>query len=240
VNIPGLGPMPLSSLLTGGQLLSSGIGALGSLSAANTLANSANQATNAQLGMFNTVNNQLAPYRQVGAGALGALSSYLNASPTGGPGGSAGLLHQFGPSDLTSNLAPNYGWGLAQGQGQLQNSAAAAGGAFSGNAMQGLNAFSQNYAQNAYQNAFNNYVTNQNNTVARLGNLAQLGQASSTGSASGAPLFSQGISNTITGAGSALAGGQVGATNALSGGLNNLLSLYALQGLYNQPPTGGP
>lgn len=238
MNVPGLGQIPLSNLLTGGQLLSSGLGALGSISASNTLAGAANSATNAQLGMFNQVMGNLQPYMNAGKAALGELGSYLNASPTGGPGGTAGLLKPFGASDLQSNLAPNYQFQLGQGMNQVQNQAAASGGALGGNALTGLNTFAQNYAGNAYQNAFQNYQTNQGNIYNRLGNLAQLGQASATGGASGAPLFSQGISNTITGAGSALAGGQIGATNAITGGLSNLLGYYTL-GSMTQPPSSG-
>ena len=241
VNIPGLGNIPLSSLTTGGNLLSSGIGALGSLLGANQLAGSANQATAAQLGMFNTVMGNLAPYMGAGKAALGELGSYLNASETGGPGGSPGLLHQFGPQDLTANLAPNYNFQLAQGQNAIQNQNAATGGAVGGNALTGINAFSQNFASNAYQNAFQNYQTNQNNVYGRLGNLAQLGQASSYGrvASCGRRQFSQGISNTITGAGSALAGGTVGATNAATGGINNLLGYYTLGALTNPNPQAG-
>ena len=234
VSIPGLGQIPLSSLLTGGQLLSSGLGALGSISSANTLANAANNATGLQNQIYNQTQKNLAPYRNVGTGALNTLGGYLNASPTGGPGGGAGLLHPFGASDLNANLAPNYNFQLGQGLGQIQNQNAATGGVMGGNSLAGLNSFAQNYAQNAYQNAFQNYTTNQNNIYSRLGNLAQLGQQSATASASGAPLFASGMSNTLTGAGSALAGGTVGATNAATGGLSNLMGYYTLGAMTGQ------
>lgn len=159
------------------------------------------------------------------------------------PGAAGGLgygylTHQFNTSDLQGNLAPNYNFQLNQGLGQAANAASMGGGLLGGNALQGMNAFAQNYAQNAYQQAFQNYTTNQNNIAGRLGSLAQLGQASATGSASGAPLFSQGISQTIQGAGQAQASGSVGMANALSSGLNNAGGYYYL----NQRPadTSGP
>lgn len=159
--------------------------------------------------------------------------------PGGGPGDAGGLpygylTHQFNTSDLQGNLSPNYNFQLNQGLGQAQNAAAAGGGMLGGNALQGMNAFAQNYAQNAYQQAFSNYTTNQNNIAGRLGSLAQLGQASATGSASGAPLFAQGISNTIQGAGQAGAAGTVGAANAINSGLTNAAGYYYM----NQQPSG--
>ncbi len=215
------------------------IGAVGSNLAAGQQAGAAQTATDTQVGMFNQVMGNLQPYQKAGTDALGALQGYLNPSETGGPGGQPGLLHQFGPTDLTNNLAPNYNFQLDQGQTAIRNQNAASGGAIGGNALTGINAFSQNFAANAYQQAYENYQTNQNNVYGRLGNLAQLGQASATGGASGAPLFSQGISNTITGAGSALAGGTVGATNAATGGINNLLGYYTLGALTNPNPQAG-
>jgi hypothetical protein len=203
-----------------------------SSNAAGEQAGAANNATAAQLGMFNQVMGNLKPYMTAGAGALGQLSGYLNASPTGGPGGGAGLLKPFGASDLQTNLAPNYQFQLGQGLGALNNQAAATG--MSGNAIAGGQSFAQNFAANAYQQAFENYQTTQGNIYSRLGNLAQLGQASSTGTASGAPLFASGISQTLQGVGAANAAGTVGIGNAISGATSNLGGYYALNNL-----TGG-
>ena len=216
--------------ILGGAILGAGlIGAVGSNIASGQQAGAAQNATNVQQGMFNQVMGNLQPYMQAGQGSLGQLQGYLNAGAMGGPGGSAGLLHPFGASDLTSNLAPNYQFQLGQGLGQIANQGAATG--MSGNTLAGLQSYSQDYAANAYQNAFQNYQTTQGNIYSRLGNLAQLGQASATGSASGAPLFSSGISQTIQGLGQAQAAGTVGMANAIGGGIGNLGSLYALQNM---------
>ena len=203
-------------------------GANASSNAASAQAGAANNATAMQGQMFNTVMGNLQPYMGAGTNALNNLTSYLNPSATGGPGGAPGLLHTFGASDLNANLAPNYQFQLGQGMAQLSNQNAATGGAGGGNAFAGEQAYAQNMAGSAYQNAFNNYQTNQNNIYSRLGNLAQLGQASSTGQASGAPLFASGMSNSIIGAGNAQAAGNIGVANALSGGLNNAAGYYTL------------
>jgi hypothetical protein len=309
-------PFSIGAAILGGTSLIGGLlGANAASGAASSQAGAAQNATNAQLGMFNQVMGNLSPYMQQGVGALNSLDyqlgigsgnsygpagnmggglapaqssgaaaagatlppQYANAGytlqpngmvqdqygnsypgsafgvtttaaqaarPTSGqqtsgmqaaasgngtPGSAGWLMHPFGASDLNANLAPGFNFQLGQGEGQIANEGAATG--MSGNTLAGLQSFGQNYAQNAYQQAFQNYTTNQQNIYGRLGNLAQLGEQASTGSASGAPLFSSGISQTIQGLGQAQAAGQVGVANALSGGIGNLGSAYAFQNL---------
>jgi len=214
------------------------IGANASQSAADTQASAANNATAQQLGMFNTIQGNMAPYMAAGSQDLGTLQGYLNSSETGGPGGAPGLLHQFGAADLKANIAPNYQFQLGQGEGMLANQNAAAGGAGGGNAFAGEQAFAQNTAGSAYQQAYNNYNNNQNNIYSRLGNLAQLGQASGTNSALGGSAFAGGMSNSIIGAGNAQAAGTMGVANAIGGGLNNAAGYYMAGNMMNGA-TGG-
>ena len=130
------------------------------------------------------------------------------------------LTHQFNAQDLTSGLAPNYDLMLAQGAGANRNLANVSGGQISGNTLQGLNTFNQNYAQNAYQNAFNNYQTQRQNI---FGNLAQqaglgntsLGQLGSVGSS---------LANTYGNVTTGLAASQAGATTAQAVNTQNTLS----------------
>lgn len=247
--------------ILGGAILGSAlIGGAASSSAAGSQANAAQNATDTQLQMFNQIMGNLSPYQQAGGGALGSLEYQLGiggapsgpgstnprsrgspAGPYGGvtgtPGGYGWLTHPFGTSDLTANLAPNYNFQLGQGLGQIANAGAATG--MSGNTSAGLESFAQNYAANAYQQAFENYTTNQQNIYGRLGNLAQLGEQASTGSASGAPLFASGISQTIQGLGAANAAGTIGTANAITGGLSNLGGYYALNNMTGGSIFGG-
>ena len=199
--------------LVGSQLGGSILGANASQSAAQDQANAAQQATNTQQGMFSQVMGNLQPYMSAGGGALSQLQSQMPA-----------LTTPFTAQALNSYLAPNYNFQLAQGEGQIQN--AGAPGGMTGNTLAGLQSFAQNYAGNAYQNAFNNYQTQQGNIYQRLGSLAQLGQASATGAASGAPTFAGGISQTIQGVGAANAAGQIGVANAINGGIGNLAGMW--------------
>lgn len=218
------------------------VGVIGAMSAADAQSSAAQAATANSNSMYQQTQGHLLPYQQAGATSIGALSGSLNANPTGGVGGTPGLLTQFGPAQLQSNLAPNYNFGLAQGQGALQNQNAAAGGAFGGNSQTGMEAFTANYAQNAYQQAFNNFQAQQTNAYNRLSGVAQIGETAAAGGTTGAPSFAQTQSGTIVGQGTATAGGIVGAANAAGGAGTGAYGYYTLGQMLNKggtPNTGG-
>ncbi len=223
------------------------IGAVGSQAAANTQANAQDQATMTQQQMYDQQWNAEQPYRQAGQTALQDIAygtgnqnwnPYISGPDATGSAGAGFFTHQFNGADLKSNLAPNYDFQLQQGLGATANAANADGGMMSGNALKAINDYAQNYAGNAYQQAFNNYTTNQTNIYNRLASLAGLGQAASTNASTGASNFAANISNTIAGAGASRAAGQVGTTNAIGNGVNNLGSWYAYQNMSN-PGTAG-
>lgn len=265
-----------------------------SKSAASTQANAADSAAQAQLDEFNTINDQQAPYRTAGTGALNELNNYLGI-PTSAPeqnaanfdsaayiaahpevgdpsqwdpsngaflhyqmygknqgyaytgnaqynqqlaqsqeGSSAPgygqFTHSFDASDLNANLAPNYQFMLDQGMGQARNTASATQGVVSGNALQGLNTFAQNYAQNAYQLAYSNYNNNQTQIYNRLASLAGLGQTATASTGQLGTVATQAASGYSTSAAAANAAGTVGSANAITGGLNNLGALAYTNG----------
>jgi len=73
----------MAAWLIGGSILGSAlIGGVASNSAAGTQADAANNATNAQLSMFNTTQNNLAPYMTAGTNALTILQNDLGLLPT--------------------------------------------------------------------------------------------------------------------------------------------------------------
>jgi hypothetical protein len=227
-----------SSLLTPTNVLAASALAntLGSIGVNKAIANAAGtqaqagQAAQSAISDFGKTYGQLqAPYQNTGVQATNALGSlgsgtYNIMNPDGtvaGTGmGSDYLTHQFNAKDLQAGLAPNYNFMLAQGAGANRNLANVGGGTLSGNTLQGLNQFTQNYASNAYQNAFNNYQTQRENI---FGNLAQqaglggtsLGQLGSVGSS---------LANTYGNVTTGLAASQAGATTAQAVNQNNLLS----------------
>jgi len=215
---------------------SAALNTLGALSTNKAIANAAGtqaqagQAAQGAISDFGKTYGQLqAPYQQTGVQALnqlGALGSgtYNIMNPDGTVNttgtGSGYQTHQFNAADLQAGLAPNYDFMLAQGQGANRNLANVGGGTLSGNTLQGLNQFTQNYAGNAYQNAFNNYQTQRQNI---FGNLAQqaglggtsLGQLGSVGSS---------LANTYGNVTTGLAASQAGATTAQAVNTQNALS----------------
>ncbi len=209
------------------------IGASASKSAANTQAAATDNAAQAQLNEFNTINQQQAPWRQAGGTAVGQMAN-LTSLPSSDP---ASMTHQFTTADLNANLAPNYDFMLGQGIGATKNQLNSTGGLVSGNALQGVNTFAQNYAQNAYQQAFNNYNSNQTNIYNRLSNLAGLGQTANQSTANAGQAAVGASSNYLTSGAAAQAAGTVGVANAINGGAQNALGWNYLNSL-NQSSSG--
>lgn len=216
----------VAAAVVGGAALAGGyLSANAAENAADTQANSANRATQAQLDMFNQNRADTAPYREAGYTALKDL--------TAGTADGGQFTHQFNANDLKTNLAPNYDFMLNQGLGAVQNAANLGGGLLSGNTLKGINDYAQNYASNGYQQAFQNYTANQTNIFNRLSSIAGLGQTANQTTAGLSGALAPGIASTITGAGQATAAGQVGVANAISGGLNNAASWYYGNNLMN-------
>lgn len=212
------------------------------------------------------------PYQATGTNALSTLGSLgtgayqmydANGNPTGTGTGSGYLQHQFDKNDLAAGLAPNYDFMLQQGQMANQRAANAAGGGLGGNALTGLNKFTQDYAGNAYQNAFNNYQTQRQNIFGNLSKLADVGQtanqqllnASNTygtnyGSSvnnlnnalnsaanamqTGYGQYGTNVANLATGTGSALAQNAAAGANLNAGALQSIGNTALLSGLLNQ------
>jgi hypothetical protein len=215
-------PWGFAAAAVGGALVSG----VGSNMAANTQANAQNNATQMQLGMYNTNNANLAPFRTAGAGATSTIQQGL------APGGS--LNSNFTGADYLANQDPGYQFQLNQGTSALQNSQAANSGALSGSALKGLMSYNQDYASTGYQNAFNRWQSNQSNTYSRLMGLAGLGENAAAQAGNNATSFGQGIANTTVGAGNATAAGIVGSSNAASGALSSAPGYYYMNQMLNQ------
>lgn len=293
--------MPVGAGIAGAAVVGGVISADASKSAANKQASAAQNAAQASLQQFNTINNQQLPYRQSGQGALANLNNYLGiannapamsrdnfdsaaylkahpeladpkvwwqgttqggqtrdlfthwqesgqdpnaftgnaqygqqlAQSKNGPGtsGFGQFTHQFDANDLNANLAPNYDFMLKQGQGATQNINNSTNGLLSGNTLQGLGTFTQNYAKNAYQDAFNNYTTNQNNIYSRLAGLAGVGQTSLQQSGAAGTAATQSANSYLTSGAAAQAAGTVGQANAINGALNGIGTAGAYYGM---------
>jgi len=243
---PGYNDPFSAAIAVGGSLIGSAMSADAATSAADTQAQAARDANAQQLAIFNTQNAQQAPYRAQGYSALNQIGSMLpgtyqqydaQGNPTGTGTGSGYLTQQFTNKDLNANLAPNYAFQLGQGQAATRNQQNASGGLIGGNALQGMQDYTQNFAGNAYQNAFANFQGQRSNIYNTLAGIAGIGQTGQTATNQLATNYGTNAANLTTGAAAAQAAGQVGAANAYSGGLQNAGNMYALSGLLNQRGT---
>lgn len=195
-----------------GTIAGAYIGSRASKSAANTQADAAANATNAELEMYYQGREDTAPWREAGESALNTLVAKVNA----------------GPGDYTKS--PGYDARLKEGTKAIERSAAARGGLLSGAAGKALTKYGQDYATNDYQNFLANYY----NSLTPLQSLAGLGQTSANQSAVLANQTGQTIGQNTIAAGNAQAAGTINTANSITGNLNSGINNY-LTWKYMQP-----
>jgi hypothetical protein len=236
----------IAAAVIGSNLVSGYLGSKASQNAAQMQADAANQASDNQLAMFNTINNQQAPGRATGYTALnqiGALNNGqytqydANGNPIGTATGSGYLTNQFNNQDLNANLAPNYAFQLQQGQNATNQANNATGGMVSGNALKGLQDYTQGAAGSAYQQAFNNYTSQRTGIYNTLASIAGLGQTANAQSAQAGTNYANAASQLGVGSAAAQAAGQIGSTQALTGGITGASNGFMLSKLLS-PNTG--
>jgi hypothetical protein len=231
----------------GNSALTNAIGAggqaLGSYLSGQAQADAAKEAAANQMAMFNTINQQFAPQRGAGYQSLNQIRSMLPGQsmtynelgqPSGIQTGTDYLTRQFTPQDLYAGLAPNYNFMLGQGQQAQQRAANVGGGLIGGNALRGLQDYTQNYAQNAYQNAFGNFQNQRTGIYNTLAGIAGLGQQAQNTTAQAGQAATTAQGQLGVGAAAAQAAGLTGAANAAAGGLQNYQQNQILQAILGQ------
>jgi hypothetical protein len=150
------------------------------------------------------------------------------------PGGGFGSLLSPFTIDTFKQFSPAYKFQQQQGMQGVLNGDASGAGALSGAAQKDLMGFNQELAGTAFNNAFNQYQTQQGNIYARLAGISQTGQTAASNAATGASSFGGNVGSQVANAGTARAGGIVGAANSLG-------SIGALPWLTGggTPPAGG-
>jgi hypothetical protein len=213
--------------VAGATLVSGVMGANAAKSAASQQAAAADRAAQVQMDMFNTQNEQQAPYREAGYTALKDIA-----------GSKDYFTKQYGPEDFAAGLDPSYAFRLKQGQMATDAAANRAGGLVGGNAMQGMQDYTQGLASTEYGNAFNRYQTQRGNIYNTLASIAGLGQTSlgQTGPASTAAAGN--IGQALIGSGTASAAGTIGAANAMGGAVQGLGNTYMMSQLLKPSPQG--
>lgn len=154
-----------------------------------------------------------------GGGSIDPATGYA-ADNTGLPTGY--LTQTFGPEQFRAGMDPGYQWRMQQGTQNVMNSASAGSGSLSGPALRALMEAGQGMASQEYGAAFDRFQTQQGNIFQRLSSIASLGQNAAAGVGNQAVATGGQIGANITGAANAGAAGQIGAANAISGGLSDL------------------
>jgi len=138
---------------------------------------------------------------------------------------------------------PGYGFRLAEGQKALDRQAAARGGLISGSALKAAQRYGQEMGSQEYTNAFNRYQIERNARLNPLQSLAGFGQTSVNQLGQAGQNYASNVGNLMTGGAAAQAAGQVGAANALTGGLGTYLNYTQnnalLEALKNRRSTYG-
>ncbi len=204
------------------------IGAVASNSAAKKQAGAAKDAAGMQMDQYNQTRADQADWRTAGSNSLADIAKL---QPQ--------FQHQFNADDLKAGLAPNYDWRLAQGQAANQNAAGVSGGLVGGNALKGLQDYTQNAAGDAYQQAFNNYNAQQTNIFNRLSTIAGLGSTANQTTAQAGTAAANNAGNYLTSGAAASAAGTVGASNAVSNGIGNYLGWNYLNRNSSSPTANG-
>lgn len=193
--------MPVGAIV-GGSLASAGIGYLGSQQAAKAQTSALNKQLSYQ-------QQQAAPYTAAGKGAIASLAELYGIDPTTG----ARTGQPFNEESLAAfRNAPDYQFGLREGQRALEFSNAAKGMLKSGNNLRDLVTYGTDYASSKFGNYFNH-----------LAQMANLGANSG-----------QGVATTLGQLGEAKASGIVGGANALTSAIGSGANNYLLYNLLNK------
>jgi hypothetical protein len=221
----------------GGSVVSGFMGSRAAKKAAEIQAQAQRESAAIQRAMFEKQNLQQTGYRAAGGNALadiGALGSGTygiydaEGNKTGTGTGSGYLTKQFTPEDFEAGMDPGYAFRLKMGQEQAQRQANQAGGTIGGNALKGLQDYTQGSASQEYGNAFNRFQTQRSNIYNTLASIAGLGQTSLGQTGAQSTQAGANIGNAIGNAGSAQAAGMVGSSNAFGNAITGAAGAYGL------------
>lgn len=215
--------MPLGYAIAGSAILGlvgSSMQADASQSAAQTQANAADRAAQQQLDMFTIQNNQQAPYREAG---YGALTNIKNMLPY--------FTKEVTAQDLRN--MPGFEFGLNQGVGAVREGLNVSGGG--SNVTRGATKFATDYATNV---GLPQYLSQRTGIYNTLASLAGIGQKSQEATGNMAQNVTSNIGQLGVGAAGALGAGQIGAANAYAGGaqgVGNSALLYQMMNRNSSP-----
>jgi len=197
--------------------------------AADTQANSAREATDTQMQMYNQQRKDQTPWRQAGESALNQL---VDTDFMGFQTPNPENTRAFSMSDF--NKDPGYQFRMAEGQRALEGSASARGSLNSGGTLRALTRYGQDMGAQEYQSAYNRFNNDQANRFNRLASMAGIGQTANSQLAQAGQNASNNISQNQMAAGNAISAGQIGQSNALNSGISNAMNMWQNQQYINR------
>ena len=136
------------------------------------------------------------------------------------------------PGDGWQCRCPNYRFALEQGTGAAKNQINAGGGLISGNAMKGIQDYTQNYATGSINDAAKNYYLGQGSVANNIFGTINAGLGGTGLSTTAGTNSANNISNLLSAIGNSQAQSTMAQSNAFTSGLNNIgnyAMLYALK-----------
>lgn len=226
----------VATAIIGSAIIGGASQAIGASSAANAQKAAAQNATQAQMNMFNTSKGELQPFIDAGTTGLNKLTSNIDS-----------LAAPINMDQATLEATPGYQFNLAQGLKANANSAASRGLGISGAEDKGGQAFASGLASGTYQQQFSNALANKQQALATYMAPVDVGLGAASSLTGAATQTGSNIGQNITGAGNAQAASDIATGNAVAGVGNSLVSsLYAQnlfspagkasQGIYSTPP----
>jgi len=194
----------VAAAIGGSALVSAGAGIFGAELASKTQSNAAANALAFQQQVWQTQQQNAAPYLNVGKGATYSLGALYGIGQNGQPTGTPVDYSQFTNS-------PDYQFAQQQGNLAVNRTLAAQGQTQSGGAMKAISDYNQGLASQQFGNYYN-----------RLLSLSQMGNNAAIGVNNAGSQMASTIGGTQQALGQAQASGTVGATNAIIGASNSL------------------
>ncbi len=214
------------AVVGGGATLASGyMQGQAAKDAANTVAGGARYAADINKQMFDITNENLRPYREAGTTTLKDL---LTQMPE--------LTRAYTAEDFAKGIDPGYQFRLAQGQKALENQYNRGGGMVSGNAMQGMQDYTQGQASQEFGAAFGRNAATQTNIFNRLKGIADMGLGATGTTANAATSAGESMGSAAIAGAQAQGAGQIGQAKAMGNTLQGMAN-YATLPYYMQQPT---
>lgn len=201
----------------GASLLSGYMQGQAAKDAANTVAGGTRYAADINKQMFDIQNENLRPYREAGQTTLKDLTARLPE-----------LTRTYTPADFNLGIDPGYAFRLAQGQKAFENQANRAGGLIGGNALQGMQDYTQGQASQEFGNAFNRFNTGQTNIFNRLKSIADMGLGATGTTAQLSQNAAETIGSANIAGAQAQAAGDIGQAKAYGNTLQGMANYASL------------